>query len=148
MGKLNVIMGRLTVVHLTWKRHLQRQIVPYGITLKQLYLLRQLARNDYLYPADIAEMLFCDRPTATVVIKNMEKRGWLCRTRDPDNKKRIRVSITNEGRQKRQELQSARGDQHLTSFDPLSCFSSDETETLEKLLQRLQEHLSQLRGYS
>lgn len=75
----------------------------------------------------------------------MERQGWVCRTKDPDNKKRIRVCIISEGRQKRQELQAAGRDRYLTNFDPPSCFDLDEIDTLEKLLQRLQKHVSQLR---
>ena len=30
-------------------------------------------KTEYLLPSQIADMLYCDRPTASVIIKNMEK---------------------------------------------------------------------------
>ena len=81
-------MPRLSVAFLTWRRHLQRHLVPFGITLKQVYVLRQLVRREFLYPSKIAEMLFCDRPTATVVIRNLGKQGWVVREKDEQDRRK------------------------------------------------------------
>ena len=52
------VMSRLGVIFLTWRRYLENGIRPYGITLKQQYLLRQLSAEGFLYPSDIADKLF------------------------------------------------------------------------------------------
>jgi DNA-binding MarR family transcriptional regulator len=49
-------------------------------------------------------MLFCDRLTATVVIKNMEKQGWVRRDMDPDDSRRIKVTIESGGRTKLEDI--------------------------------------------
>ena len=135
------LMSRITIASLTWKRHLQRELLNHGITLKQIFLLNQLDREAFLYPSRIAEMLFCDRPTATVVINNMEAQGWITRERDPDDRKRVRVCITAAGREKRAAIAAAGGD---NTFDPLACLSTAEQTELEKLMSKLNQHLAQL----
>jgi DNA-binding MarR family transcriptional regulator len=114
------------------------------VTLKQAYLLRQLARNDFLYPSRIAELLFCDPPTVSVVVGNLEEKGWVERERDPDDARRTRVTITAKGRRKYDSLASDLEDGEETGFDPLSCLSSDEVDRLEDILSRLYGHLNDI----
>jgi DNA-binding MarR family transcriptional regulator len=138
------VMDRLGVAFLTWRRYLQRKLVPHNITLKQAFVLRQLVRKDFLYPSQIARLLFCDRPTATVVVRNMERQGWVARRKDTENQKYVRVNITERGKEKLAEIQH-----HLeitgSSFDPLACFSEEEMGELEKLLTKLNKHLTEIR---
>ena len=48
----------------------------------------------------VAEELFCDRPTASVILRNMEKRGWVSRAKDSVNKKHVRIGLLAAGRRK------------------------------------------------
>jgi len=137
-------MQHLTIAFLTWRRHLKRHLVPFGITLKQVYVLRQLARREFLYPSQIAELLFCDRPTATVVIRNMEKRGWVTRRPDDQDRRQVRVAITEQGRAKLSEVvHSQWGPLELQSHQ-LSCFSESEVAELQGLLGKLSKYLGQI----
>jgi len=88
-------------------------------------------------------MLYCDRPTTTVIVRNMEKAGWVQREKDEQNRKFVRVSITEAGRQKLSELQASSWAK--PPFDPLGCFSEEEVQELEQLLGRLNQHLKQIR---
>jgi DNA-binding MarR family transcriptional regulator len=136
-------MGKLGTCFLVWRRWLARGYARHGLSLKQYYLLRHLDRVEYLHPADIADMLFCDRPTATVVIRNMEKAGWVVRTRDPENGKRFRVVLTPRGREK---YVTARSDPQRPEnlFDPLACFDAEERAAFDALLGKLEKHLADL----
>ena len=138
------IMQALTVASLTWKRHLQKEVLPHGVTLKQLYVLRQLDRKGVLNPSEIAKMLFCDRPTATVVIKNMEKQGWVKRKLDPNDYRRIMVTLDKKGQVKLKDVVQVLPDSKGPSFDPLSCFTRSEKGQLNKLLAKLNQHLQKL----
>ena len=137
------IISKMATAFLTWRRYRQSALVPHKITLKQTYVLRQLIRRDYLYPSQIATMLYCDRPTATVIIRNMEKAGWIVREKDKQNRKFVRISITEAGRQKLEELQNSAWAN--PTFDPLACLSEEETQELERLLDKLNEHFKQIR---
>jgi DNA-binding MarR family transcriptional regulator len=135
------IMHAIGSVFLTLKRYRQREVHPHGITLKQFYVLRQLKKEGILNPSEIAEMLFCDRPTATVVIKNMEKQGWVKRELDPDDSRRTNVTLKSAGQTKMREIARTLTDSKKGSFDPLSCFTNREKEQFSKLLEKLNLHL-------
>ena len=135
------IMNKMGVVFLTYRRQLQRELNPYQITLKQEYVLRQLARKGSLYPSEIADMLFCDRPTATVVIKNMEKQHWVRKEKDWENKKQVKVTLTESGRKKLADLSNALQASKTSAPDPLECFTSAEKEQLDQLLTKLWKHI-------
>ncbi len=137
-------MNRIQIAFLTWKRYHQKHLVPYKITLKQAFLLEQLAERDFMYPAEIARKLFCDRPTVTVIVRNMEKRGWVERHKDAQNRKRTRVSITAEGETKIAEVQQSPWGSTDPSLDPLLCFDEQELTELERLLGKLNKRLGEI----
>lgn len=146
MGKENKwpIMHAIGTAFLTLKRYRQKEVHPHGITLKQFYVLRQLKQKGQLYPSEIADMLFCDRPTATVVIKNIEKQGWIKRELDPDDARRFKITMDSEGHTKFTNLVKTIQKSNEKPFDPFSCFSNQEKERFSKLLSKLNQHLKQL----
>ena len=143
--KKSPLMEAIGQAFLTWKRYCQREILPYGITLKQFEVLRQLRKRESLYPAEIADMLFCDRPTASVVIKNMEKHGWVNRDMDSRDSRRIMVTMKPAGHAKLKEIKEKQAISQGELFDPLDCFDSREKATLSKLLAKLNHHLKQIK---
>lgn len=143
--KRQTLMEQLGTVFLTWRRGLQKGYVPYGVTLKQSYVLRQLSGREYQHPSEIADMLYCDRPTATVIIRNMVRQGWVTREPDPENRKKWRVRITPAGRAKHREVQKGAAAASRRS-DPASCFSAEELEQMERLLDRLLDHVRSFQG--
>jgi DNA-binding MarR family transcriptional regulator len=138
-GKIGA-MGLIAVTHLIWKRYLQRRLTPHGISLKQYYLLDELRRHGDLHPMQIAEMLYCDRPTASVVIRNLVKKGWAEREMDPDNARHVLVRLAPEGRKKLKQI-GPPGKALAAAEDPLACFSESEIGALTRLLGRLHGHL-------
>ena len=142
MSKKLPVMSRLGVVFLTWRRHLEKTTKSHSLTLNQYYILRQLKQKEYLNPSEIAEMLFADRPTATVVIDNLKKYGYVRKERDAEDGKRIRVSITEAGI--RQVDEAEKDMEEMTTFDPLACLSEEEKQTLEALLVKMQNHMKNL----
>ena len=138
------VMSRFSVAFLTWRRHLQGYLVPLGVTLKQVCVLRQLVRREFLHPSKIAEMLFCDRPTATVIVRNMEKQGWVTRRQDDQDRRQVRVMITEQGKDKLGQIARSPWSDREQQFDPLGCFSEHEVAELTRLLAKLNRHLVQL----
>jgi DNA-binding MarR family transcriptional regulator len=128
------LINKIGIIFLTHRRQYQRGFVPHNITLKQFYVLKQLVKTDYLNPSQIAEMLFCDRPTATVIIKNLERQGWIRREKDPENGKQFKIFISDAGREKLSEVRTVENDDER---DPFECLSPDERETLEKLITKV-----------
>ncbi len=139
-------MDGIGVTFLTWKRFLQQKFIPHGITLKQFFVLRQLEKEDYIYPARVARMLFCDRPTASVIIRNMEKKNWVIREKDPADGKRIRIHITKAGRKKLHSIPISDFKLENLDFDPLACLSEEELKLFSEMTSKVTEHLEKIRA--
>ena len=131
-------MSKLGVIFLTWRRCLQKRLLPYGVMLKQLYVLRQLKKKEAMSPSQIAELLFCDRPTATSILHTMARNGWIESRQDPLNRKQHLVSLAAAGREK---LASLSGFTLEPAFDPMGCFTEPEREQFEELLHKLHSHM-------
>jgi len=136
------IMSRLGIIFLTWRRYLEKTAKSSNLTLKQYYILKQLVKKEYLNPSEIAEILFCDRPTATVVIDNLKKYGFITKEKDHEDGKRIQVRITEQGFNQVKIAENAFA--KLTDFDPLSCFTEEERKTFEDLLIKLHHHIKRV----
>lgn len=137
------VLGRIDIISLMWKRYLQKQLLPHNITIKQIYFLKQLILVDFLHPARIAELLYCDRPTASVIISNLAKNGWVQKDHDPDNKKRVRISITLSGAKKLNQVLEAgyKGDK---SLDPETVLTKQEIKNLEDALIKIQKTIEKM----
>ena len=135
------IMRSLGIASLKWKRYAQKNIHPFGLTLGQYEVLRQLKQRGSLFPSDIAEMLFCDRSTATVVIRNMEKKGWVERQIDSEDHRRFQVTLSARGLEKYEEVLWDTPEFRQVRFKPTSCFSKEEKKCLVSLLAKLNAHL-------
>ncbi len=135
------VMSKIGMIFLTWRRCLQKRLLPYDLSLKQLYVLRRLQSNEALAPSRIAEMLFCDRPTATYILNTMKRNGWIESGKDPRNLKMRLVRLTTEGIEK---LNSLSGFSLEPEFDPMGCFSEAEKRQFETLLSRLYDHIKAL----
>lgn len=135
------LMNKMGRIYLYWTRLLKQQLVPHDITLKQQFLLKQLVKKPFLYPHQIADMLYCDRPTASVIIGNMVKKGWVEKVQDDENKKQFKVVITSKGKEKWQTLDGASGCADMDRFDPLKCLTDFERLQLDELISKVLKNL-------
>jgi DNA-binding MarR family transcriptional regulator len=85
-------------------------------------------------------MLFCDRPTASAILRNLERKAWISRERDAANRKYRLVRLAEAGAAKLVELRTQSPFEN-DAFDPLGCFDAPEVAQLEHLLAKLHEHL-------
>lgn len=140
--KQTTIAGKIGQIFLTWQRYNQKLLQPFGLTLKQFAVLHELSLRDFLYPADLAELLYADRPTITVILNNLVKLGYVEKQGDPDNKKRTRILITPLG--KAQLACYLESTDHQNKFKMTQCLTPLEKEQLHFLLDKLTTHLEQL----
>ena len=141
----NPTMGNLGTAFLTWRRYLQQQLDEHGITLKQLFVLRKLSRVTMLNPSQIAEDLYCDRPTATVILNNMCRYGWIEKKPSAENRKFVHLFITDAGQAKLESIDQSAVGQSGGLLDPVACFSAEELQQLNRLLAKLNQHLEQVK---
>jgi MarR family transcriptional regulator, organic hydroperoxide resistance regulator len=70
---------------------------PLGLTYPQYLVLSALWERDDRTVGDLVELLQLDYGTMTPLLKRLEKRGLLRRTRCPDDERTVIVGLTSEG---------------------------------------------------
>jgi DNA-binding MarR family transcriptional regulator len=131
------VMELVSRAHLQWKRRVARDLLPFGVNPKQIYLLRKLAEAGSLAPSRIAELLFADRPSVTSMLRTLERAGWVTRRRDPADGKRVIVEISARGRAKLASVPERLWRSGKTRFDPEAGLSAAERARLARLLEKL-----------
>jgi len=86
------------------QRALQSRIEPYGVTLGMWYFLRALWEEDGLTQRELSQRVGTMEPTTLTAIATMEKAGFVTRRRNPDDRRRINIRLTDKGRRLRQQL--------------------------------------------
>lgn len=130
-------MELISRAHLAWKRRVAKDLAPYGLNPKQIFVLRKLQETGGLAPSEIAELTFADRPTATSMIGTLERAGLVKRRRDPENGRRVIVELSSPGRAKLESVPQSLWRSGRTSFDPEACLSREERQELTRLLEKL-----------
>lgn len=106
----------------------------FEITNPQFNALLVLREHPGITMGEICEKLFLACSTATDLIDRMEKSGYLNRKRDPQDRRVIRLSITEKGKQVIAEVIAARR-RYVASI--LKQLTEEETEQLAESLERL-----------
>ncbi|KQV90167.1 MarR family winged helix-turn-helix transcriptional regulator [Rhizobacter sp. Root1221] len=121
---------------LAMTRRYKPLLAPLGVTYPQYLVLLALWEHEELGVAELGERLFLDFGTLSPLLKRMEASGWLTRTRDPEDERRVRVTLTDGGRALRD---TARAVPHQLA-DATRC-QLDELLSLTDRLQRLRAQL-------
>jgi DNA-binding MarR family transcriptional regulator len=70
-----------------------------GLTYPQYLVMLVLWQQDDVLVKQIGETLFLDSGTLTPLLKRLEAAGLIVRTRDQEDERQVRITLTNEGRQ-------------------------------------------------
>ncbi|MDF1617182.1 MarR family transcriptional regulator [Petrocella sp. FN5] len=124
----------LSRTYLSFTRTLQVFLKTYGLTVPQFGVLESLY---HLGPLKICELIHKNLSTSgnmTVVIRNLEKEGWIKKSPDDEDKRSYKVSLTEQGAQIIEEA-------FLTHLHYLKDFfhrlTMDEKQQLLQLLKKL-----------
>ena len=109
-------------------------LVDFGITSPQFNALLTLSDHPNITMGDLCEKLFLACSTATDLIDRMEKNGFLERARDSQDRRVIRLSISEKGRDVINEVIAAR-QRYVASI--LEKLTDEETEQLRDSLDKL-----------
>lgn len=71
---------------------------PLGMTYTQYLVFMVLWEEDPLTVGDICEKLYLDSGTMTPLLKKMEDKGWIKRTRSKEDERVVVIVLTEEGR--------------------------------------------------
>lgn len=111
-----------------------RKCEVYNLTQLQYVLLSALDEKGALDQITLGGFTALDRNTVAVVVRKLEERGLVTRRRNPEDRRSMLVTLTEEGERLRLDAESAVLDAQDEILAPLS---EPERETLCRLLQRM-----------
>ena len=111
-----------------------KHLAAFGLTLSQFAVLEALYHLGPLYQREIGQKLLKSSGNITMVIDNLEKRGFVRRDRKKEDRRFLNVRLTGEGF----ELISKVFPPHAAVITrEMSVLSAGEQETLARLCKKL-----------
>jgi DNA-binding MarR family transcriptional regulator len=110
-----------------------------GMKLRQLMLLSYLRGGAPALQQNLCESLWIDPNNCVLLLNELEEMGYVERRRDPADRRRHVVDITDEGRA---ALERGERAQESLEEQVLGGLTGEERATLRSLLQRALEHSS------
>ena len=107
-----------------------------GISPPKYFILHVLAGEAGISQGEIGRLYGVDPSRITRLAKQLEGEGWIDRTRDPEDNRVVRMSLTSEGRQAF-EIASEKGE--VFKDRVRSALSEEEHSELRRLLDKLTE---------
>lgn len=116
------------------QRELSDQLRREGLTTSQLGVLEALLHLGPLGQTALAEKLLTSASNITTVIDNLEREGLVERTRSEEDRRRVQVSLTENGRNRIEDVFPRHAEKIRTLT---SALSDDELEELGRLCRKL-----------
>lgn len=95
------------------------------------------AASDPLSVSGLAEAVGVDQPRASRLVQQGVDRGWVRREADPDDARRTRIALTDDGARM---IRGMRGERRERLDQALTAFTDDERDELARLLTKLAEN--------
>jgi DNA-binding MarR family transcriptional regulator len=127
-GTVVMLLRLAKVIH---KRSTEERL---GIKLKHLMLLSYLRAGAPAMQQQLCEALWLDPNNCVLLLNELEDMGYVERRRDPTDRRRHVVDITDEGRI---ALERAERAQEMIGDELLSALGDEERATLRSLLSRV-----------
>jgi DNA-binding MarR family transcriptional regulator len=121
------------VLHLSKAVHRASSDELLGMRLRQFLVLGYLSRQSPSRQQDLCETLMLDANNCVLLLNELEDLGWTERKRDPEDRRRHVVGITDEGTA---ALKRARKAQETLEDDMLAALDGEEREQLRALLRK------------
>jgi DNA-binding MarR family transcriptional regulator len=126
------------VLHLSKALHKASPDELLGMRLRQLLVLSYLDRRAPARQQELCETLMVDANNCVLLLNELEDAGWVERRRDPADRRRHVVELTDGGRL---ALARAREAQEALEDEMLAGLDAGEREQLRALLFKALQHL-------
>ena len=80
---------------------------PLGLTYPQYLVLLVLGESDNITVKEIGQRLFLDSGTLTPLLKRLQAAGIVERTRDAEDERQVRITLTQKGRDLQEPVKQA-----------------------------------------
>ena len=126
------------VMHLSKAVHRASSEELLGMRLRQFLVLGYVERQAPARQQDLCETLMLDANNCVLLLNELEDAGWIERRRDPVDRRRHVVELTDAGRD---ALARAREAQETMEGEILAGLDAGEREQLRALLRKALTHL-------
>lgn len=118
-------------------RNLEAQIFKkHNLTPTQFSVLETLYSKGELRIQDLIDSMLATSGNMTVVIKNMERDGWISRSCDPNDRRSFRIQLTDQGQKKIEAVLP----EHMANIRHMTdLLSQSDKEDLVRILKTLKE---------
>ncbi len=113
----------------------KKRLLPYGLTPIQHLILEALWLEDGISQKDIGMRLVLDRATLSGVLDRMSSGGWITKEQDPEDKRTLRICLTDKGKDLTSNLA---GERNQANEELLSGLNLEEKILLKRLLKDIQ----------
>ncbi len=113
----------------------KKRLLPYGLTPIQHLILEALWLEDGISQKDIGMRLVLDRATLSGVLDRMSSGGWITKEQDPEDKRTLRICLTDKGKDLTSNLA---GERNQANEELLSGLNLEEKILLKRLLRDIQ----------
>lgn len=111
-----------------------------GLTYSQYTVMLVLWETDQVALRDLGELLHLDSGTLSPLLKRLEKQGFVTRRRDSEDERVLRVSLTDEGRDLREQAKKVQAE-----VEKMTGLNRHDLVTLRDRLNSLSEHMRNAR---
>src|SRR5262245_50599973 len=133
--ELRNCVGRLlTQVRMSMAEALDAELAPLGLTAAQFVILVMLADSDADSASGLCKSVSYDQGAMTRMIDRLERKGFVRRARCVDDRRRVNLELTPEGKAVYPKLIAAAA---AVQNRMLQGFSKAEVDQLEAMLRRM-----------
>ncbi|MER3483040.1 MAG: MarR family transcriptional regulator [Meiothermus sp.] len=137
MNENDALYDELGAVALDLAHHLrrdaQRAVEGMGVTQMQAYGIMLLA-DGHTQPSALAEAMGTSPPVLSQILAGLEERGFITRHPDPEDRRRVRLELTESGREFHAQMQAH---WRVASAPRFQQLSPQEVQTLIRLYRKM-----------
>ena len=131
------IYNRILVLEEKWLREQNLQV-----TMSEAHMLVAVGQRENKAMSEVAEAVSLTNGTVTTMIKKLESKGYVMRSRDGDDKRILRVRLTDKGK----EVTTVHEDFHKKLTETvLNSITQEEKVVLMSTMEKIHRFFSDLR---
>jgi len=123
----------------TVSRALANRIANYGVSIGQWYFLRALWEEDGLTQRELSYRVGMMEPTTVTALNGMEQRGLVERVRNPHDRRKMNIFLTERGRALREKLIPLEVEVNRLAVEGIGARDG---ETLDRALRKIIKNLA------
>lgn len=136
--KIKLLIKRYEDVYLFATKRISTMISEYvledDMSIEQYALLRKLYFSESLRSSELADIFYVNKSAITVKVEKLVKRGLVKRNRDPNDRRNVYLSLTEEGVKLYEQLEN-KIEQFVGNY--LSDLTHEELESFLDLYEKI-----------